>query len=105
MSAEMQAKKVSSIAEQLREFIGHEAEVRITDVAGKDPVAPGKRFTLHDVKLSPEHTHLICCLNEAQHISIPIYDQTSLYSVEQGVRLVSEDRLAELIYTLQITHA
>jgi hypothetical protein len=86
----------------LRQGIGSQAEIRIRDMAGLDPASPPKLFTLHDVKLSGDGQHLVCYLNDIQHVSIPVYDGSSLESTASQLRFESKDERAELLYSLTV---
>lgn len=98
--------RVNEWLEQLRKGMGLPAEIRIRDTAGKDPASPPKLFQLYDVRISADELHLVCYLNEAQHVSIPINESSRLVPLEGGgqLRFQSKDEQAELVYELTVKY-
>ncbi|RIX60138.1 hypothetical protein D3P08_00690 [Paenibacillus nanensis] len=96
---------MNELEKQLKPLYGRKVEVRIEDASGEGPVAPPRVFELVRVKLenSSGGTGLICDLSVTQHVTIPVFSDGSTKFISEGPdspRLISEDRGAQLVYSL-----
>lgn len=90
----------------LAPLCGRTVEVKIEDLSGQDPVAPSRMVELLSVKLESEDgggSFLKCYIGGGQHVTIPVLsDGCTQFIIDgpSGARLLSEDRGAQLVYSL-----